>query len=97
MPTGSAGSKRNSAEMYPLSPTGYVQPPTPDHPPPSPMTAGIFIQETINPHVSTGPVEQIHSSSHRLFCSVRRVMAAPNNDEILKSFGYLSGSAFLYR
>ena len=38
--------------MFPLSPTGYIQPPTPDHPPPSPMTAGMFIQETINPHVS---------------------------------------------
>ncbi len=46
-----AGSKRSSREVVPLSPTGYEQPPTPDHPPPSPMTAVIGIQEKINPGV----------------------------------------------
>ncbi|CAH1785263.1 unnamed protein product [Owenia fusiformis] len=41
--------KRASKEGGPLSPTGYVQPPTPDHPPPSPHSAVIDIQFTINP------------------------------------------------
>ena len=38
-------------ENEPLSPSGYEQPPTPDHPPPSPMTAILGIQEKINPNV----------------------------------------------
>ena len=46
------GSKRSSREI-PLSPTGYEQPPTPDFPPPSPMTAILGIQEQINPTVGT--------------------------------------------
>ena len=44
-------SKRSSVEVQPLSPTGYQQPPTPDHPPPSPMTAVLGIHEKINPKV----------------------------------------------
>ena len=35
----------------PSSPTSYDQPPTPEHPPPSPMTAVLGIQEKINPTV----------------------------------------------
>ncbi|XP_054014758.1 ankyrin repeat and sterile alpha motif domain-containing protein 1B-like isoform X3 [Hylaeus anthracinus] len=35
--------------MLPTSPTHYVQPPTPDHPPPSAMQAEKFIHERIRP------------------------------------------------
>ncbi|XP_041365228.1 ankyrin repeat and SAM domain-containing protein 1A-like isoform X2 [Gigantopelta aegis] len=43
--------KRTSVvgEDVPLSPSSYVQPPTPDHPPPSPMTAVSGITLKINP------------------------------------------------
>lgn len=34
---------------YPLSPTHYQQPPTPDHPPPSALQAENFIHEKIRP------------------------------------------------
>lgn len=35
--------------IYPLSPTHYQQPPTPDHPPPSALQAEISIHERIRP------------------------------------------------
>lgn len=38
--------------IAPSSPTHYTQPPTPEHPPPSPMTAILGIEEKINPKVS---------------------------------------------
>ncbi|XP_064602362.1 ankyrin repeat and SAM domain-containing protein 1A-like isoform X2 [Liolophura sinensis] len=37
------------SQEIPLTPTGYSQPPTPDHPPPSPHTAVLGIHERINP------------------------------------------------
>ena len=48
---GGSTSKRSSREVGPLSPSGYQQPPTPDHPPPSPSTALLGIQLHINPKV----------------------------------------------
>ncbi|CAG9836145.1 unnamed protein product [Diabrotica balteata] len=36
-------------DVYPLSPTHYNQPPTPDHPPPSAMQAESIIYEKIRP------------------------------------------------
>lgn len=49
-----ANSKRNEKTAvnianYPLSPTHYQQPPTPDHPPPSAHHAENFIHERIRP------------------------------------------------
>ncbi|KAG1659557.1 Ankyrin repeat and sterile alpha motif domain-containing protein 1B [Nymphon striatum] len=41
-------SKRATVNL-PLSPTGYDQPPTPDHPPPSPATAVAGIHEKMRP------------------------------------------------
>lgn len=39
----------NLPPNYPLSPTHYQQPPTPDHPPPSAIQAENFIHEKIRP------------------------------------------------
>lgn len=39
----------NLPSSYPLSPTHYQQPPTPDHPPPSAIQAESFIHEKIRP------------------------------------------------
>lgn len=39
----------NLTASYPLSPTHYQQPPTPDHPPPSALQAESFIHEKIRP------------------------------------------------
>lgn len=50
--TGSTEKVANSANLtnnYPLSPTHYQQPPTPDHPPPSALQAENFIHEKIRP------------------------------------------------
>ncbi|XP_045480701.1 ankyrin repeat and SAM domain-containing protein 1A-like isoform X2 [Harmonia axyridis] len=41
--------RRCSFNKYPLSPTHYVQPPTPDHPPPNPREAENLIFEKIRP------------------------------------------------
>ncbi|XP_013409625.1 ankyrin repeat and sterile alpha motif domain-containing protein 1B isoform X2 [Lingula anatina] len=41
--------RKKPERNVPLSPTGYVQPPTPDFPPPSPHTAELGIHEKINP------------------------------------------------
>ncbi|XP_064635654.1 ankyrin repeat and sterile alpha motif domain-containing protein 1B-like isoform X3 [Lineus longissimus] len=45
----SRASRTSTCSEIPVSPTGYIQPPTPDFPPPSPMTAILGIQEHINP------------------------------------------------
>lgn len=41
--------RRCSLNRYPLSPTHYVQPPTPEHPPPNPCEAENMIFEKIRP------------------------------------------------
>ncbi|KAL3265732.1 hypothetical protein HHI36_009934 [Cryptolaemus montrouzieri] len=41
--------RRCSLNKFPLSPTHYVQPPTPDHPPPNPIEAENLIFEKIRP------------------------------------------------
>lgn len=41
--------KKRASVHFPSSPTNYVQPPTPDNPPPSPGTAEIGIHEKIHP------------------------------------------------
>lgn len=43
------GSRPLSRRDIPLSPSNYKQPPTPEHPPPSPMTAILGIQEKLKP------------------------------------------------
>ena len=55
-------SVRTTCSAAPTSPTHYNQPPTPEHPPPSPMTAILGIQEKINPKVST-TITEIYSVS----------------------------------
>ena len=39
--------KRKSEHEFPMTPTGYPQPPTPDFPPPSPNTARKGIEQKI--------------------------------------------------
>ena len=41
--------QQQQQHLYPLSPTGYPQPPTPDFPPPSPATAEAGIEKKIAP------------------------------------------------
>jgi hypothetical protein len=56
-------SKRSTVTVIaPSSPTHYTQPPTPEHPPPSPMTAVLGIQEKINPKVRVTLLETIEYS-----------------------------------
>jgi len=64
-------SSKQSTQVVPLNPTSHDdQPPTPEHPPPSPTTAMFGIQQKINPN----PKEQVvamlmhlKSGGHQLF------------------------------
>ncbi|XP_057659691.1 ankyrin repeat and SAM domain-containing protein 1A-like isoform X6 [Diorhabda carinulata] len=47
--SGKSEKKMTRNELYPLSPTHYNQPPTPDHPPPSAMQAESIIYDKIRP------------------------------------------------
>jgi len=57
--------------MLPTSPTHYVQPPTPDHPPPSAMQAEKSIHERIR------PLSQVNTNYHitNYYCQGRHVGA----------------------
>lgn len=46
---GNPGSPKVNGILHPLSPTNYIQPPTPDHPPPSALQAENSIHQRIRP------------------------------------------------
>lgn len=79
---------KNGDKTWPLSPTHYQQPPTPDHPPPTPTQAVKSIHERIRPlsQVEFFNFSHFNGAIARFFCM--------QMDSLVKVFHEIPGTVF---